>query len=84
MDDSPDFEQPDTARPYADWKAPAGDGELLIWPGPPGLLDGEGDELLVRSSVEIRVKEEPRRMRVPDLGALRPLARVAHRREVVR
>ena len=44
MDDSPDFEQPDTARPYADWKAPAGDGELLIWPGPPGLLDGEGDE----------------------------------------
>src|SRR5687768_1910172 len=28
-----------TVRAYADWKAPAADGEVLIWPEPAALLE---------------------------------------------
>ena len=29
---------PDVADRYADWKAPSGDGQMLVWPPPDGLL----------------------------------------------
>src|SRR6188472_1535029 len=41
---------------YADWKAPAEDGQVLIWPEPADLLrDTEANAKLLRSADSVRV-----------------------------
>src|SRR5438270_10045755 len=47
-------------RGYADWKAPPGDGELLIWPDPPELLrDTLENAARLRAADSVRVQNVP-------------------------
>jgi hypothetical protein len=64
MDDSADRPAAPTdlppARRYADWKAPAGDGELLIWPAPAELLrDTLDNAARFRATDSVRVQNVP-------------------------
>jgi hypothetical protein len=50
----------DSAPRYADWKAPAGDGEHLIWPAPSRLLqDTVANGKLLSSAHSARVQNVP-------------------------
>ena len=49
-----------TAARYADWKAPAQDGQVLIWPEPPDLLaDAERNGRLLASADHARFQNVP-------------------------
>jgi len=49
-----------TTSRYADWKAPAGDGEYLIWPAPPRLLqDTLQNARLFASAHSARIQNVP-------------------------
>ena len=49
-----------TTDVYADWKAPAGDAEILIWPEPRGLLQRTRDNHARLSSADhVRIQNAP-------------------------
>ena len=59
VDDVNTQPQPSTSR-YADWKAPAGDGEFLIWPAPPRLLqDTLRNGKLLSSAHSVQLQNVP-------------------------